>query len=162
MKKILLALVAVMAVFTVSARDSYSRDVNVLPAAARTTLKSNFKSDVNHIKIDKSLGRVSEYDVVLNDGTEITFDRSGNWKEIEVKRSGEVPAFFVPQLMAKYIGQYQKGSKIVGLEKKRTGYDVELSNGVEMRFDKDGKFVRYEDWAVWLSDIIWDRPQGWS
>lgn len=145
MKKILLALVAVVTVFAASARDNYSRDVNVLPASARTVLKNNFKGEVNHIKIEKSFGRVNEYDVVLTDGTEVTFDRSGNWKDIEVKRNGEVPKALVPQLIIKYVGQYQKGAKIVGLEKTRSGYDVELSNGVDMKFDKSGKFVRYDD-----------------
>lgn len=145
MKKILMAIVALVTVFAASARDSYSRDVNVLPASARTTLKNTFKADVSHIKIEKSLGRVSEYDVVMTDGTEVTFDRSGNWKDVEVKRGGEVPKALVPQLVKKYIDQYQRGAKIVGLEKNRSGYEVELSNGVEMRFDKDGKFVRYDD-----------------
>lgn len=86
MKKILLIMAVIVGVFSASARDTYSGDVNVLPTAARTILKNNFKSDVNHIKIDKDFGRVSEYDVILNDGSEISFDRNGNWKDIEVRQ----------------------------------------------------------------------------
>ncbi|MDE7160186.1 MAG: PepSY-like domain-containing protein [Muribaculaceae bacterium] len=37
-----------------------------------------------------------------------------------------------------------KGASIVGIEKERYGYEVELSNGIEMRFDKQGRFVRYD------------------
>lgn len=145
MKHILLIVALIAGIFSASARGNFSRDVAVLPPAAQTILKSNFKSDVNHIKIDKELGRISEYDVVLNDGTEITFDKSGNWKDIEVRKGSSVPDAFIPASMKSYIKQNQKNSAIVGIEKKRGGYEVELTNGVEMKFDSKGNFVRYDD-----------------
>ncbi len=145
MKHILLIVALIAGIFTASARDTYSRDVAVLPPAAQTILKSTFKSDVNHIKIEKELGRISEYDVVLNDGSEITFDKNGNWKEVEVRSGKSVPDAFVPESMKSYIKQNQKNSPIVGIEKKRGGYEVELDNGVEMKFDSKGNFVRYDD-----------------
>ena len=79
MKKVFLALMlALVAGLGASAKDVYSRNVNVLPVAARSTLKSNFKAGVSLIKSDKDFGRVSEYDVILTDGCEVTFDGSGN------------------------------------------------------------------------------------
>lgn len=132
-------------VFSASARDTYSRDINVLPKAAQTSLANNFKAKVNHIKIDKELGRISEYDVVLTDGSEITFDRDGNWKDIEVKNGSSVPAKFIPATIAAYIKQNQKNASVVGIEKNRKGYEVELSNGVDMVFNSNGKFVRYDN-----------------
>lgn len=145
MRKLLFMMAIMAGFFTASARDTYSHDVNVLPMAAQIVVKNNFKAGVNHIKIDKEFGRVSEYDVILTDGTEITFDRNGNWKDIEVRRNGSVPAAFVPAAISTYVKQNQKKAKIVGIEKNRSGYDVELSNGVDMKFNTDGKFVRYDD-----------------
>ena len=145
MKRILFLLALVTSMFVASARDSYSYDVNTLPVAARTILKSNFKAKVNHIKIDKDLGRVSEYDVVLTDGSEITFDRAGNWKEVEVARTSSVPKGLVPAAIATYVKQNQSKANIVGIEKEHRGYTVELSNGIEMKFNSDGKFLRYDD-----------------
>lgn len=144
MKKLLVIIAVVVGIFSASARDTYSRDVAVLPASARTTLKSNFKADVNHIKIDKEWGKVSEYDVVLNDGTEITFDSKGNWKDIEVRNNASVPTGVFPPAIADYVNKYQKKATIVGIEKKRSGYEVELSNGVEIKFNAEGKFLRYD------------------
>lgn len=145
MKKLLLMLALIVGVFSASARDTYSHDVNVLPKAAQTVLSNNFKAKVNHIKIDKEFGRVSEFDVVLNDGTEITFDKNGNWKDVEVKIGSSVPSFFIPNAISNYIKNNQKKAAVVGIEKNRSGYDVELSNGVEMKFNSEGKFIRYED-----------------
>lgn len=145
MKKLLLLLAVIVGVFSASARDNYSHDVKDLPIAAQTILKNNFKSDVSHIKIKKDWGQISEYDVVLSDGSEITFDSKGNWKDIEVRQSSSVPAKLVPDAISTYVKQNQKKAKITGIERKRSGYEVELSNGVEMKFNSDGKFLRYDD-----------------
>lgn len=145
MKKLLLILAVITGVFSATARDHYSHDVNILPAAAKAELKRNFKAEVSHIKIDKEWGRISEYDVVLTDGTEITFDRNGNWKDIEMRRDRSVPAAFVPAAIATYIRQNQKNATITGIEKKKSGYEVELSNGIDMKFDSAGKFLRYDN-----------------
>ena len=145
MKKLVLILAIVIGIFSMPARDSYTHDINVLPAAAQTIPKNNFKSEVNHIKIEKDWGRVSEYDVILSDGSEITFDTAGNWKDIEVKRTASVPDSFIPQEIATYVKQNQKNAKITGIEKNRSGYEIELSNGVDMKFNKDGKFLRYDN-----------------
>lgn len=145
MKKILLILAVIVGVFSASARDTYSHDVKVLPVAAQTVLKNNFKADVSHIKIEKDWGRISEYDVVLTDGSEISFDSKGNWKDIEMRRDASVPKALVPAAITEFVKQNQKNAKVTGIEKKRSGYEVELSNGVEMKFNSDGKFVRYDD-----------------
>lgn len=144
MKRILLMMVMIAGMLSASARDTYSHDVNILPAAARATIKNNFKSEVSHIKIEKDWGRVSEYDVVLTDGSEITFDRNGNWKTVEVRRNASVPSVFIPSAIATYIKQNQNNVAIIGIEKKRSGYEVELSNGVDMVFNSHGKFLKYD------------------
>lgn len=145
MKRILMAVVVMLGFATAAmAKDTYSRDVNTLPKAAQTTLANNFKAKVSVIKIDKDLGRVSDYEVILTDGTEITFDRDGNWDNIEVGVKGKVPSAFIPTAISTYVKSHQPGQKIVGIDKERGGYEIELSNGVEMKFDKDGRFIKYE------------------
>lgn len=138
-------IIAVMAVAGVQARDSYARDASALPQAAQTVLSNNFKSKVSVVKIEKKLGRVTEYDVVMTDGSEITFDRQGNWESVETGNNSHVPSGFVPAAITNYVKKAQPGTRIVGIEKERSGYEVELSNGVEMKFSKAGEFVRYSD-----------------
>lgn len=143
-KLVLLIMIVFAAVSAASARDNYYRDASVLPVAAQTQLKKAFKARVNLVKVDKSLGRVNEYEVVLADGTEIEFDRAGNWKSVEVGKGAEVPSAIVPEAIRKYVKKTQN-QKIVGIEKDRRHYEVELANGVEMIFDLSGNFVRYDD-----------------
>lgn len=144
MKKILLMIVMMVGVLSVSARDKYSHDVSILPTAAQTTIKNNFKAEVSHIKVDKDFGHATEYDVVLTDGSEIAFDKAGNWKDVEVRGNGSVPTAFVPAAISSYVKKTQKNVTITGIEKKRSGYEVELSNGIEMKFDSNGNFIKYD------------------
>lgn len=84
MKRIILGLLMIAGLsLAADAKDTYGHDASVLPKAAQSVIKKNFKTRVGVVKIDKDFGRISEYEATLTDGSEITFDRDGNWKEIE-------------------------------------------------------------------------------
>lgn len=139
-------MIAVLGISSMAAaKDVYAHDASVLPKAAQTTLANNFKAKVSVVKIDKEFGRISDFEVILTDGTEITFDRDGNWDKVEVGMNGKIPAAFIPNAIASYVKKNQPGQKIVGIDKERSGYDVELANGIDMKFNKQGEFVRYDN-----------------
>lgn len=146
MKKILLSLLMIFFIGTsVSCADTYAHDDSVLPAAAKSVIKKNFKSGVSLVKIDKSFGRVDEYEVILADGSEITFDSKGNWKDVETSADKSVPSAFIPKGVADFVAKNHKGARIVGIDKGKREYEVTLSNGIEMKFTLDGKFKKYDD-----------------
>lgn len=145
MKKFFLIFALLLGIASASARDNYTHDVNVLPSSAQTMLKQNFKADVSHIKIGKEFGKIRKYEVILTDGSEITFDKHGNWKDIEVSRYAAVPAVLIPNPISNFVKSNQNKQKVTGIEKNNYGYDVELSNGVEMKFTEKGKFLCYDD-----------------
>ena len=146
MKKFLLTLIAVFSITAIaSARDIYSHDASVLPKAAQSTINKNFKAKVSVVKIDKDFGRISEYEAILTDGTEISFDRHGNWDNIETSASSSVPEALIPAPISTYVKKNYSGQKIVGIDKERNGYEVELTNGLDLKFNKQGEFLRYDD-----------------
>lgn len=146
MKRLILSLALVVAtVMGLSASGKYAHDASVLPEAARATIAANFKAKVSVVKIDKDFGRISEYEAVLSDGSEIDFDRAGNWKSVETNRAVSVPSGFVAEPIKEFVRSKHPGTKIVGVEKKRGGYEIDLSNGIDIRFDAEGQFVRYDD-----------------
>ena len=81
-----------------------------------------------------------EYEVKLTDGTEITFNLAFEWKSIDCDESsvyGVVPAELVPEQIAAYIATNYPNQHIDKIEKKANGWEIELSNGVEIEFDSD-------------------------
>ena len=81
-----------------------------------------------------------EYDVKLTDGTEITFTLAFEWKSIDCDESsvyGIVPAELVPEQIAAYVTTNYPNQHIDKIEKMANGWEIELSNGVEIEFDSN-------------------------
>lgn len=143
MKKLIMSLALIAGIsLGASARDEYAKDSSVLPEVARTTITDNFSSEVSKVKIERTLGRVSEYEVTLADGTEISFDRNGDWGSVEAERPAAVPSTIVLAPISDYVAKNYAGTKIVSIERDRRGIEVELSNGVDLHFSHTGKFFR--------------------
>ena len=140
MKKIfkIFALVAVsfFALQTVAMADSYKPIAyNKIPSEARQIISKHFPAKkVALSKMDSDFFDRS-YDVIFTDGTKIEFDKKGNWKEIDCHRKA-VPSALVPSAILRYVSSNYRGHKIVKIERDSKKYDVELSNGVELTFDK--------------------------
>ncbi len=143
MKKGLTFLFAIIVgVSTLSARATKLSDASALPDEALTTIETFYGNvGVDQVKVDsKAMGK-KNYDVVLSNGTAIEFDNSGCLKEINCGKS-EVPAALVIQPIRDFVKKNFEEHVITGIEFKKNGYDVELSNGVDIRFDQTGKFRR--------------------
>lgn len=143
--KRLLSFFAIMllAIGSLAAKDRVTRDVNVLPASAKTLLNKYFaKTAVSHIKVDSNVFS-TEYDVVLVDGTEIEFDKDGNWKEIECG-GGQVPNALILNSIKNFVAKNYKNATINKIEKGKNKYEIRLSTGLELEFDRAGNFLRID------------------
>lgn len=143
MRFFFLALALTLFSVSLSARDEIISEQQ-LPAAAKTFVKQYFKNrTVSLAKKDVDPGSTS-FDVVLNSGTKIEFNAKGEWKEVDCAPAA-VPAALVPAAIAKYVKANYANLKIVKIERDAAGYDIELSNDVDLQFDKQGNFVRIDD-----------------
>lgn len=146
MKKLFIAMCAMLlTVSAVCARDRVSRDVTLLPTEAREMIEHHFaNTDISYLKVDKNIFRIEGYDVRLADGTELEFNSKGQWTEIETGR-GDVPASLIPDVIKKYMKQNYNGQRVKKIKHNRKGYELKLSNGLEVEFDNMGNFLRLDD-----------------
>ena len=80
------------------------------------------------------------YKVRLNDQTKLTFTHSFDWIEVDCEHStiyGSVPASIVPEQITAYVGANFPNNHIDQIEKENYGWDVELNNDREIKFDHD-------------------------
>lgn len=110
-----------------------------LPKAAQTFLNKHFPGD-EVLKAEKEQGRRGmEYEADLKSGAEVDFLDSGEWKEVKAARGCVVPAAIIPTAIAKYVSTNFKGQSIVEISRRRGGYEVELSNGTDLKLTEDAK-----------------------
>lgn len=82
----------------------------------------------------------NEYEVILSDGTQLEFDRSCVWKEIDCSHATvytAVPAGLVPAKISSHVASKFTGKNIVKLTRDGRKWDVELSSGLEIEFDSN-------------------------
>ena len=89
-----------------------------------------------------------EYEVRLSDGTELEFTRNFEWKKIDCEHSNTytaVPAELVPEQIATYVKTNFVDQSITKIEKKRKGWEIELSNELEIKFNKNFVVTKIDD-----------------
>ena len=136
-KKTIMALVCLVAFQqTAMADNDKPITVNQLPAAAQQVIKSHFSGmKVALAKMETGFLEKS-YDVIFTTGEKIEFDRNGNWVEIECKRTA-VPAALIPAQIKSYVNTNYSGISILKIGKDRNEYEINLSNGVEIKFNQN-------------------------
>ena len=117
--------------------------VQGLPDAITTFIKQHFpNAQVVGVEPDRDHGGL-EFDVYLNDGTQIDFDANNQWDQVESMKG--VPAFFIPKGIANYVKSNYQNAVITKINKEYHGYEIELANGMELSFDRSGNFMGMDD-----------------
>ena len=139
-RNISLALVALFTVSTTAmADDDRPIDFSQLPQTAQATVKKHFAS--SEILYSTQDGIVFKtYDVMFANGDKIEFDSKGNWKDVETM-SG-VPTAFVPVQIQNFVKKSYPGTKI---DRDARDYEIELSNGLDLKFNKSGRLIEIDD-----------------
>ena len=120
--------------------DSYTIKREQLPEEAQQMLEKYFpKAKIGMIKIARHLLKKTDYDVRLVNGTTIEFNNSGKWTSVDCK-SREVPEGLVTKTIRNYIQKNYADVKIVKVKKKSSGYEIGLSDGVDLKFNLLGQF----------------------
>jgi len=138
MKKLFVLLLGLMTLNAFAVND---RPITFqqLPQKAQQFITTNFKGvEVLSATVD------DDYEVYLANGTKVEFTLQGDWKEVKCPGSA-VPAAIIPAAISKYVKTNFANSTIVKIDKKYNGYEVELNNDLELKFDKNGNFLAIDD-----------------
>lgn len=147
MKKISLLIISLLLSIGIIKADSetITQDVSQLPKVSREFVSTHFgEISIAHIVIEKNLLGIKGYDVILTNGIDIEFNKSGEWKEVDGNRS-TIPTGIIPQAISNYIKMNYAGKEIIKIEKDWRDYEVKLSNGLELTFDNKGNLIDIDD-----------------
>ncbi len=116
-----------------------------LPKTAQDFISKNF-SGKKVIQAEKDSGITkTEYEVRLDDGTKIEFDGKGNWKEVDGKDKAAIPTGFISDKITSYVSKNFPTHKISKIEKDAAKIEVELTNGLDLKFSSNGDFLKIDD-----------------
>ena len=116
-----------------------------LPQQAQTFVNTHFADkQVSVVYRDSEVGD-NDYELLFTDGANIDFTKKGEWNEVEDRDADGVPIAIMHQDIVNYVSTNFAGQYVVQIGKERNDFEVELNNGVELVFDKNGQFLRHDD-----------------
>lgn len=115
---------------------------SAIPAQILSVVKADFGDNfITEIEKERNGG----FEIKLNNGFEIDFDQDFNVIKIDCENQAVPDKYIVPASILEYVKANYASAHIVAYEKTRTGYEVEISLGLELIFDKNGEYVRTDD-----------------
>ena len=137
MKKFVFLFISLFAMNLVAlAGNDKPIQVSEMPKVAQLFIKNHFADlSVAMAKVETDF-LDKNYDVVFTNGNKVEFDKKGNWTNVDCEHT-QVPVAILPEAIRQYVTQNYPDAKVLKIEvTDRKGYDVELSNGFELEFDK--------------------------
>jgi len=115
-----------------------------LPVPAQSFLEEYFPGNaVSYVKKDREIFKTT-YEVFLLDAIKVEFNKKGEWEKVNCKNAA-VPTALVPAVITDYVQTNFPGQIIVKIDKESNGYEVELFNDLELKFDKNGQLRHIDD-----------------
>ncbi|OAM90352.1 PepSY-like domain-containing protein [Termitidicoccus mucosus] len=121
-------------------------DAAALPGAATKYIAQHFPNEtIQRVTVDDDDNRRhdSKYEVVLGNRVELEFNPKGAWLEVD---GGAVPLpeSVLPAAILEYLKKNYPDQPATKISAERRGYEVKLLNRVELKFNKDGRFLRID------------------
>ncbi|HIT48990.1 MAG TPA: PepSY-like domain-containing protein [Candidatus Coprenecus stercoripullorum] len=146
MKKLMVIATAFLFLGLSTARADQDIPIQVsqLPVAAQEFIKQYFPNEkVSYAKEERDLMETT-YEVIFTNSTKVEFSRNGDWREVDCRYS-LVPAALVPAEITSYLNASFPDMSVVSIEKGRYGYEVKITNGLEITFDSKFNVVEIDD-----------------
>lgn len=146
MNKFFLSSLIAMAICVVSCsctKDDLFVNARDLPQTIQSFLASHF----SNTDVAATIKDGNDYEIRMDNGWELEFDHDGQWENIDCKRD-EVPASvlrLIPETIVAYVNSNFEKAYITDISKDRSGYEVELSNGLDLKFSLKGNLKTIDD-----------------
>lgn len=149
MKKIIFAVIVLLAgIFTAKA-DGNERPISVeaLPKAAQEFIMLHFGQMTPTYVVEEAKYSGKEYEVYFSDRTEVEFAADGRWRKVE-RKYAPVPEAIVPEEIRTFVagqGNTYPGLFVREIERTPYTWEIEMSNGIEVKFDRKFNVIGYDD-----------------
>jgi nitrogen fixation protein len=145
MKKMMFLFVSLFVMnLAVFADNDKPIQVTEMPKEAQSFVKSHFANQSVAVAKMETDFLDKTYDVIFTNGDKVEFDKKGNWTKVDCEHT-QVPQAVIPAAIQLYVSKNYPDAKVVKIEKTdRKGFDVDLSNGFDIEFDKKMRVVEID------------------
>lgn len=134
---------AFVAMFSSCGKEETIIAVDELPVEARSYISNHFNGlGITQVVKDKE-GIGNSYDVYLSNGLALEFTNKGKIESI--KSTTELPNSVIPDKVSMYVTSHYPAAFITEWDIDMNDQEIQLSNGLELIFSKEGDFIRIDN-----------------
>lgn len=145
MKKLVLMVLMAFSLIACESQEKKEINFSSLPQKSQQFINQHFADKTIQIIFMEKEIFDKDYEVIFVDGSKIEFNKNGNWKDVECKFRPGVPLTFIKQGIVSLVSSRFPYAFIESISFEHNRYEVDLSNDIEMVFDSEGRFLRYDD-----------------
>lgn len=128
----------------VQADDDRPITVDELPQKSLEFIRKYFpQNEISFAKEERDFWD-KKYEVVFVNGEKIEFSKNGEWKEVKCQYS-TVPEAIVPQPIKDQLAKQHPEAKVLKIERDKKGYEIKLSNRMELKYNTAYLLVDIDD-----------------
>lgn len=147
MKQKILGISALLLMLVVSGSALFAKDIPVaekdLPQAVRSYVNTHFPESAIALAVKDTEGVSHSYEIKLNNAVELDFNAKGEITSIDGRE--KLPDSVLPEKILTYVQAQYPQNYITDWAVKKTGHEVELDNGLELKFNRKGDFLRADN-----------------
>jgi hypothetical protein len=131
----------------VACEDEKIIQANELPTISLTFIETHFPGVEITAIVKERDGIDTDYTVYLANGFDIEFAKSGDWNDVDGRLSPlpESILALLPKNLQKYVVDTFPNLRMVEVNRERYGYEISLSNGIDLKFNSSGQFIGVDD-----------------
>lgn len=117
--------------------------VNELPVGCSDFINNHFpRTEIKYAKLDSDV--LATYEVTLNNGIKIEFNKKGEWTEIDANLL-KVPTTIIPGPINEHVNINHPKVAVSMIEKEGNNTKVRLSDGTELEFNKAYQIIEIDN-----------------
>ena len=144
MKQLAVLLLSFLSFTQVIKAEEYIIKSQDLPKAAIEFLDTHYKQNkISFAKMDKEILQTT-YKVTLVNGVQIEFNKKGAWTSVDAGANEIVPKTIIPKNILAFVSQNYADFQIREIEYESRAYSIELTNGLDLEFNKKGEIKNHK------------------
>ncbi len=146
MKKVTFLVAVIFSVFFLTSCDKETvlADNNI-PSEIKSYVSTHFPTNTIVQAIKDKDGLSKSYDVILDGGFKLEFNKSYNITDVEsTNKTTKLPDSVIPAKLLAYVAANYPNNTIVSWELDDKNQQIELNNGLDLEFNMNGDFLRID------------------
>jgi len=137
------AALLICAFVVTSCESKKKKSADQLPKTVTSWISSNFADHPILQSIEEKEGLSTTYNIILKGNISLEFNGDGEITDID--SNTELPTAVIPPKIADYVASTYTERTITGWSLDNRNQEVELDNGMTLKFDMQGQFLRIDD-----------------